>query len=479
LLNRIQIKEIYWAIGLQMKSSILTITEFNARIAHLLTNNVEFQCIRLRGELTGFRPAPSGHYYFQLKDQKSQVKVVMFKTAWFNNPIKKFKDGDQVIAFGNINVYVPRGEYQFIAESLEPDGTGSEQEAFEALKARLAAEGIFSRERKRSIPAFPHKIAVITSAGGAAVSDVLRTFEKRFRNLDVFIVSTLVQGNEAPAAITEAIKMANDYLKPDVLLLTRGGGSKEDLSCFNHEQVVRAVFGSKTPILVAIGHDRDSTLAEMAADVSASTPTMAAQLITPDSTELLKELIYFEQLMQSLVLRKILESTQLLDDYANYLTQTKELIFQKSYQELLSVSLLLTEWYNRNLNTTELLKELMYFEELMQSLVLRKILESMQLLDDYTGYLTQSIDLIVQKSYQELLNASLSLTEWYNRFKYYNVELSELNSILNSLSPEAILERGYTITFVNDKLADNEYIKSGDKLKTIFAGNKIVYSIVE
>lgn len=257
-----------------------------------------FPLLWIEGEISNFSRPASGHLYFSLKDAAAQIRCAMFKPK---STFLRFKpaDGMRVLARARVGLYEARGEFQLIVEHLEEAGEGALLRAFEQLKARLAAEGLFAQERKRALPALPRRIGVITSPTGAAIRDVLNVIGRRFPLVEIEILPVPVQGREAPPAIAMMIAAASAARRHDVLLLTRGGGSLEDLWAFNDEAVARAIHASAIPIVAAIGHEVDFTIADFVADLRAPTPSAAAELLVPDSRELLRLLQHRrERLMQ-------------------------------------------------------------------------------------------------------------------------------------------------------------------------------------
>ncbi|MEO5626762.1 MAG: exodeoxyribonuclease VII large subunit [Dokdonella sp.] len=268
--------------------------------------------IWLEGEISNFSRPASGHLYFTLKDSMAQVRCAMFKprSTWL-----RFKPGDgiRVLARARVSLYEARGEFQLIVESLEEAGIGALQREFEQLKTRLAAEGLFDTADKRPIPTLPHRIGVITSPTGAAVRDVLSVLARRFPLTHVEILPVPVQGKEAPAAIVAMLKAASKARRYDVLLLTRGGGSLEDLWAFNDESVARAIRASTIPVVAAIGHEIDFTIADFAADLRAPTPSAAAELLVPDAIELAHGFARQRQRIEQMLQRTLESRAQRLD----------------------------------------------------------------------------------------------------------------------------------------------------------------------
>lgn len=267
--------------------SILTPSTLNRLARDLIEDALPL--IWIEGELSNVSRPSSGHLYFTLKDSAAQVRCAMFKprSTWL--PFKP-GDGMQVLARARVSLYEARGEFQLIAEHMELAGEGALRREFERLKAQLAAEGLFELARKRALPAWPKRIGVITSTSGAAVRDVLNVLARRFPLVEVDILPVPVQGKEAPTAIIAALRAASAALHHDVLLLTRGGGSLEDLWAFNDEGVARAIAASAIPVVSAIGHEVDFTIADFVADLRAPTPSAAAELLVPDRHDVLRTL---------------------------------------------------------------------------------------------------------------------------------------------------------------------------------------------
>ncbi|MGD9948361.1 MAG: exodeoxyribonuclease VII large subunit [Desulfobulbus sp.] len=258
---------------------IFTVSELNSSIRSLLEARYPF--ISVAGEISNLHRPYSGHAYFTLKDSGAQIKAVLFKQQqrYLAKPIK---DGDHVVCRGRISVYEPRGDYQLIADTVEYQGAGALQQAFDQLKRRLAAEGLFDEHLKRPLPQFPEHIGLITSPQGAAVHDFVRIATRRWPSIRISVYPVSVQGEQAAGEMSQALAEINGELRPDVIVLCRGGGSIEDLWCFNDEQLARAIRRSAIPVVSAVGHEIDFTIADFTADLRAPTPSAAAELLMPD-----------------------------------------------------------------------------------------------------------------------------------------------------------------------------------------------------
>ncbi len=289
---------------------VLTPSQLNTLARDLLEG--AFPLIWVEGELSGVSRPASGHLYFNLKDARAHVRCAMFKpkSTWL-----KFapRDGLRVLARGRLTLYEARGDYQLVLDHMEEAGEGALRRAFEELRARLTAEGIFSVERKRSLPAHPRRLGIVTSATGAAVRDVISVLARRFPLLDVEILPVQVQGASAAAQITTMLNRAAASGRYDVLLLTRGGGSLEDLWAFNDEHLARAIAASSVPVVSAIGHETDFTLVDFAADLRAPTPSAAAELLVPSQEDLARRLRALDARLQNLQAQRLRSLIQRAD----------------------------------------------------------------------------------------------------------------------------------------------------------------------
>ena len=271
-----------------------------------------FNPITVRGEVSGFTRASSGHCYFTLKDPQGQLRCAMFKRS---AQMLKFapKDGQSVEVFGRLGVYEPRGELQLVVESMRTTGQGTWFEQFLKLKAQLETEGLFNADRKRPIPERPRAIGIVTSLGAAALHDVATALQRRVPHIPVVLSPALVQGADAPASLLQALQALSAKPEIDVILLVRGGGSLEDLWAFNDEQLARAIVACPVPIISGVGHETDFTIADFCADLRAPTPTAAAELCAVSQTDLVHQVMGLQELMQNLVHRQIDKSSQGLD----------------------------------------------------------------------------------------------------------------------------------------------------------------------
>ena len=266
------------------ETKVFSVSELNGIIKELFDESRLFQNISVRGELSNYKVYPSGHHYFTLKDSESSLRCVMFK----NNALRlRFRpeSGMSVTAFGRISVFPRDGAYQLYCSALMPEGAGDLQLAFEQLKKKLSEEGLFDEAHKKELPAYPKRIAIITSSAGAAVHDMIRILSRRWPMSKVLLLPVRVQGEEAPAEIVGAIRYANRHAISDLIITGRGGGSIEDLWAFNDERVARAIYASEIPVISAVGHEPDVTISDYVADRRASTPSNAAEIAVPDASE--------------------------------------------------------------------------------------------------------------------------------------------------------------------------------------------------
>lgn len=287
-----------------MERRILEVSQVNAYIKQLLDQDGLLTDLCIRGELSNYKVYPSGHHYFTLKDAGGAMRGVMFKGSASHLRFRP-ENGMKVIAAGRITVYERDGAYQLYCTDLIPEGLGDLHVAFEQLKKKLHEEGLFDPAHKKTIPAYPHRIAIITSGAGAAVQDMLRILGKRYPLSKVIILPVRVQGVEAPAEICGAIRYANRFRIADVIITGRGGGSIEDLWAFNDERVAREIYASEIPIVSAVGHEPDVTISDFVADLRAATPSNGAELVAPDQVELLRSLRNLSQRMETAMLQNI------------------------------------------------------------------------------------------------------------------------------------------------------------------------------
>ena len=293
-------------------SHIYTVSQVNQYIKTLLDRDRELTALYVRGEISNYKAYPSGHHYFSLKDGEGAIRCVMFKREAMSLRFRP-ENGMKVIAFGRVAVFPRDGQYQLYCTSLTPEGVGDLHLAFEQLKQKLYAEGLFDPSHKKPIPKFPKRIALITSSAGAAVRDMLRILGARWPMAEVFLLPVRVQGAEAPGEICAAIAWANQHQVADLIITGRGGGSMEDLWAFNDENVARTIYHSVIPVISAVGHEPDVTIADFVADLRAATPSNAAELAVPDQNEVAVWLRQMEGRLAQAMGRKLESARKDLD----------------------------------------------------------------------------------------------------------------------------------------------------------------------
>ena len=309
-----------------MRERLLTVTELTAHIKNVLEHDPLLDGITVSGEISNYKTYPSGHHYFSLKDAESSVRCVMFRSSAQRLRFRP-ENGMSVAVTGRIAVYPRDGAYQLYCISLAPLGTGDLFAAFERLKARLAAEGLFDPAHKKPLPRIPERIAVITSPAGAAIRDVLRILKARWPSTSVVVIPVRVQGVEAPGEIAAAIRYANRYDVADLIITGRGGGSMEDLWAFNDERVARAIYDSEIPVISAVGHEPDFTISDFVADLRAATPSNAAELAVPDQNEVRDMLRDREIRLHRTVQNHLTRQRALLDAFGHRRALTDPMAF--------------------------------------------------------------------------------------------------------------------------------------------------------
>ena len=307
----------------QDNSLALTVSQLNNQVKNLLEEC--FGRVTVEAEISNFTQASSGHWYFSLKDEKAQVSCAMFASS--NRNVKeKPSNGDKVTVRANVSLYAPRGNYQLLVQSMQPAGLGQWQIAYAELHRKLASEGLFAPERKRTLPDFPKQLGIISSMKAAALQDILRTVKRRFPSMSVSIYPASVQGEQSEAEIISALQLAQEHNCCDVLIVARGGGSIEDLWAFNLESVARAIATCTIPTISAIGHETDFTIADFVADLRASTPTAAAEHATPEQSAILAMLADSERRMKVAIERRINLAEQSIDQYKALLKHPGQII---------------------------------------------------------------------------------------------------------------------------------------------------------
>ena len=318
-----------------MEQNIIAVSQVNEYIKFLLDRDELLANLCVRGEISNYKVYPSGHHYFTLKDAEGALRCVMFRSSAQRLRFKP-ENGMQVVAYGRVTVFPRDGAYQLYCSALTADGAGDLYIAFEQLKEKLSKEGLFDPAHKKTLPKYPHTIAIITSAAGAAIMDMLRILAKRYPLAKVKLLPVRVQGVEAPAEIAGAIRYANRYQVADLIITGRGGGSIEDLWAFNDERVARAIFACETPVISAVGHEPDVTISDFVADARASTPSNAAEIAVPDQVELRRFLLSTQQRLAKSQENRLAAERQRLTDLAAKRCLTEPMAFvQDKRMELL------------------------------------------------------------------------------------------------------------------------------------------------
>lgn len=422
---------------------VYSVSKLNKEIRGILEQG--FASLRLTGEISNFVAPASGHWYFSLKDDKAQIKAAMWRG---NNRYSKYKpnNGAQVVVTARVSVYEPRGEYQLIVEHMEPAGEGQLKQQFEALKLQLAAEGLFSSAHKQPLPTQIRKVGVVTSATGAAIKDILTVMKRRAPQLEVIVYPTQVQGSDAHLQIAEKIRLANIRNEVDVLIVGRGGGSLEDLWCFNEEHLAREIFASRLPIISAVGHEIDTTISDYVADLRAPTPSAAAELVSPDQHAIKKHIIEKYARLSHLMLSKIKEAKQTKNTLLQRLKlQHPNSQLQQQAQRLDELSMRLQRGVHAQLNQKN--NQLSLLQQRFQH-------------QHPERRLSQSKDALQQLEHR-LLNAQNKNQQVAQQ------QLAMLAARLESVSPLSVLARGYSITKKGESVVKSiEQVKAGETLVT-------------
>lgn len=433
---------------------IYTITRLNREVRSILETG--FPLLWLEGELSNLACPASGHWYLTLKDSHAQVRCAMFRTR---NRLLKFvpRNGMQVIVRAKIGLYEPRGEFQIIIEHMEEAGEGALRQQFEQLKNKLNQEGLFSSETKKKLPAVPKRIGVITSPSGAAIHDVLTTIKRRFASLNVIIYPVSVQGKPAAEEIAKIIKLVNKRNECDVLLLTRGGGSLEDLWSFNEEVVARAIYNSNIPLISAVGHDVDFTISDFVADVRAATPTAAAELVSPDVNHWLLQIGTLQKRLNRQILNTIKSKQTSVEQHA------RNIVHPSRYIE----------------ETSQRLDEILYrLKNTMKTQLsdYRLDLSHLHTRCNATNP-SQSISSKKNKILELTLRLNSAQDQKINELKQRFIRCT---STLEAVSPLATLSRGYAyvqLTESNAIVKDSMQLQNGDQVKTTLANGKFTATV--
>ena len=437
-----------------LNRKILSVSQLNREARFILEKN--FSTLWVEGEISNLSRPASGHIYFTLKDQDAQIRCAMFRNR-LNHLRFNPQNGEQIALRGSISLYEARGDYQLIAEHMEEAGEGALQRAYEQLKKRLEAEGLFDESHKQPIPSPPKRLGLISSPRGAAIHDILSVLKRRFPALPVTLYPTVVQGADAPAKIIAAIAQARTREECDLIILSRGGGSMEDLWCFNDEAVAQAIYHCNIPILSAIGHETDFTIADFVSDLRAPTPSAAAELISPDQSEWIHSL---QQLQQRLLRHQKRE----IETFSLQLHALQKRLRHPG-ERMQQVSQRLDEMEQRLQRAQQVLID-------KKSEKLRQLQKQLQhntpdsQINQLRGHLytqTQQLKLAIQ-----------------HQLHHRSTQLSGLAHTLDALSPLLTLARGYSITLNerSEALLDIKTVRCGDTLETRLHKGHIVSQVV-
>lgn len=417
-----------------------------------------FKTLWLEGEISNLSRPASGHLYFGLKDDRAQVRCAFFRSSAARMKFRP-KNGDQVLVQARVSLYEARGDFQLIVQSMEPAGAGRLQAAFEALKKKLSEQGLFDESRKRPLPSFPRKIAIVTSPSGAAVKDVVSVVARRAPFVELLIVPSSVQGDEAPSALTRAVRRA-DTLGYDVILLTRGGGSLEDLWAFNDETLARTISECRTPVVSAVGHEVDFTIADFVADHRAPTPSAAAEVLVPDGSELKGRLTALHHRLRRDMERQLQNLGQRVDGLERRLRgRHPGTIIQAQ-----------TDRARRA------------FKSLSQTVRLQIGRRADHLESQRARLMVQHPARRLQSGQQQLAALWPRLPQAMHRsITHADQRLRSVAKALHLISPLATLDRGYSLTFDADGklLRSMDEVQAGEKLVTRTRDGEVVSAVTE
>ena len=423
---------------LQTGNDVFTVSQLNQRAKQLL--EITFNSVKVEGEISNLSRPSSGHWYFTLKDKGAQVRCAMFRSRTAQLKFQP-KEGDQIIVRGKVSLYENRGDYQLIVDAMKPAGEGQLQQAFIQLKQKLGAEGLFNTEHKQALPTHIQRIAVITSPTGAAIHDILTVLKRRFPAIEVDVYPVQVQGKDAAQQIAWSINQANADARADVIIAGRGGGSIEDLWCFNDENLARTIFHSRLPIVSAVGHEVDFTIADFVADARAPTPSAAAEMLSPDQQEYWQRLTHLTSQLEKNMQQKLQNKQWQLQSAQRGLQHPGDKLAQYA-QTLDMLELRMQQSQSNHLGSLQ--KRLTRSQQKLQQLSPSNTLQKFE----------------AQLSYlQQRLNSSIkqAITNKKER-------LQQHASLLNAVSPLQTLSRGYAIlqTDSGAVVRDSHDVKKGD-----------------
>ena len=434
---------------LQTGNDVFTVSQLNQRAKQLL--EITFNSIKVEGEISNLSRPSSGHWYFTLKDKGAQVRCAMFRSRTAQLKFQP-KEGDKIVVRGKVSLYENRGDYQLIVDAMKPAGEGQLQQAFIVLKQKLGAEGLFNPEHKRKLPTDIKRIAVITSPTGAAIHDILTVLKRRFPAIEVDIYPTQVQGQDAAQQIIWAINQANSDARSDVIIVGRGGGSIEDLWSFNDEQLARSIFHSHLPIVSAVGHEVDFTIADFVADARAPTPSAAAEMLSPNQEEYLSRLNTLETRLENSIQQQLQNKQWQLQSAKGGLQHPGDKLRQ----------------YAQTLDMLELRMQQCQKNKLHQ--LMQRLAKNQQRLQQ------QSPDNKLQEIKTQLNYFQQRLANGMKQLLVHKGERLQQNALLlNAVSPLQTLGRGYAILQTDSEVVirDSHDVKKGDLISARIGHGKL------
>jgi exodeoxyribonuclease VII large subunit len=438
--------------GSILDPKVLSVEQLNLQIKQLLEGQIS--SVWIRAEISNFKAHTSGHYYFSLKDDKSQISAVMFRG--FNSKLRfKLSDGLEVLVKGRISVYEPRGSYQILCEAMEPVGAGALQRAFEELKSKLKSEGLFESARKRKIPNLPQKIVLVTSPTGAAVQDMKQIITRRAPYLEVILIPTLVQGEGAAEQITQAMKKAWQIKNVDVIIVGRGGGSIEDLWAFNDETLARTIAASPIPVISAVGHEIDFTIADFVADLRAPTPSAAAELVAKSAKDLIDRMVNLNRMLTLTFERKLKAWDQKIENLKLRLVDPKQKL-----QDLI-------------LRNDDLLNRL--------QVAIEKKIVNYQHKNEVLFQKLENPKNKIEKIKEEINYLHKSLVyQMQNQLQRKQKDVQSKMQLLDSFSPLKVVERGFVIVTKDSKVVkESTQLKENDRIEMRFSDQQMAVTVTD
>lgn len=437
----------------------VTITALTKYIKRKFDADPHLQDMYVKGEISNFKQHSSGHMYFTLKDEKARILSVMFSS--FNKSIRfRPENGMKVLVKGDITVFEQSGQYQMYIKDMQPDGIGDLYLAYEQLKEKLLKQGLFSKEYKKPLPKYPHTVGVITSPTGAAIRDILTTLKRRYPIANILVIPALVQGEQGAASIVRAIEQANQSDEIDVLIVGRGGGSIEELWAFNEEIVAQAIFASRIPIISAVGHETDTTIADYVADLRAPTPTGAAELAVPHIDELIERVLT----RQTRIIRKIKEKVNVQAQRYDRLSKSYAFKYpQRLYEQKLEQVDKATELLQRA-------AQILFLNRNEEYIRTKRRLER------------NNLNTLLQNSMQQQTKSEKALNRAFaNLLLAKKKEHQRVNMALDALSPLKIMDRGYSLVYdKGDNLVKStEKIRPNDTIKIKLVDGSITCEVLE